>query len=165
MKIRELKNNTGQIPNIPKNPRFIKNERFDKLVKSIKEFPKMLELRPIVYVVYENQNIVIGGNMRLKALIELGFKDIPNEYLKEATHLSDEEKKRFVIADNVAFGNDDFDLLANEWETDQLNDWGMELPNFESDIDFDDINANNEREKPDNTKQINCPKCGCEIDI
>lgn len=166
MKISLLKNNTGQIPNLPKNPRFIKDARFDKLVQSVKEFPKMMELRPIVYVTYENQNIVIGGNMRLKALTQLGLKEVPESYLKDATGLTIDEQKRFVIADNVAFGNDDFDLLANEWEQVDLEDWGMELPSFEDDdIDFDNINSNENRDKSDNTKEITCPKCSTVIQI
>ena len=131
MKISLLKNNIGQIPNVPKNPRLIKDERFEKLVQSIKDFPKMLELRPIVYVIHDEQNVIIGGNMRLKALQELGYKDIPDEWLKDATELTDEERKEFIIKDNVAFGNDDWDLIANEWDAEQLEGWGMELQGCE----------------------------------
>jgi len=140
MKINLLKNNNGQIEGLPKNPRFIKDERFSKLVNSVKEFPKMMELRQIVYVTHETQNIVIGGNMRLKALIELGFKEVPESYLKDASDLTIEEKKRFIIADNVAFGSDDFDLIANEWDIDELTEWGMEVPGFDEPKDYSDKN-------------------------
>ena len=132
MKIKSLESNKGQIPNIPKNPRFIKDERFKILVKSIQDFPKMMELRPIVFVTNEKKNVVIGGNMRLKALIELGYKDIPENWAKDATKLSDEEIREFTIKDNVDSGSDDWDLIANEWNADQLKDWGMFLPESQS---------------------------------
>ena len=80
----------------PDNPRLIKDSKFDKLKQSIEEFPKMLELRPIVIT---EDNIVIGGNMRLKALIELGYKDIPEEWIKQAERLTEDEVRRFIIAD------------------------------------------------------------------
>lgn len=128
MKLNQLKENKGQVPNLPKNPRFIKDERFVKLVKSIQDFPKMMELRPIVYIAHENKNIVIGGNMRLKAIKELGYKEIPESWTKNATNLNDKERREFVIKDNVAFGNDDWDMIANEWDSDQLEGWGVYLP-------------------------------------
>lgn len=107
----------------PNNPRVIKDARFKKLVKSIQEFPKMMALRPLVV---DADNVVLGGNMRLKALKELGYKEVPQEWVKKATDLTEEEQKRFIIADNVGFGEDDWDMLANEWNLEQLDDWGME---------------------------------------
>jgi len=109
------------------NPRLIKDETFKKLVKSISEFPKMMELRPIIT---DNNNMVLGGNMRLKALKELKFKDIPDNWVKNASELTEEEKKRFIIADNVSFGEWDNYLLDNEWDTELLADWGV-------DVDYD----------------------------
>lgn len=113
----------------PDNPRFIKGNKFEKLVKSIKEFPQMLDLRPIVV----NQDmIVLGGNMRLKACEEAGLKEVPIIF---ADNLTPEQEKEFIIKDNSSFGEWDWDLLANEWNTDQLADWGLDIPNFDTDIE------------------------------
>lgn len=129
------------LPN-PNNPRLIKDERFKKLVKSIQEFPKMMELRPMVI---NADNIVLGGNMRLKALKELGYKEIPNEWVKKASDLTEDEAKRFIIADNVGFGEHDWDLLANEWDVEQLSDWGLDVPIFDNNInDIEEIDEFNE---------------------
>jgi len=116
MNIKEIKSN-------PNNPRIIKDEKFAKLKKSISEFPKMMELRPMVV---NSENIVLGGNMRLKALKELGYTDIPNEWVKRADELTEDETRRFIIADNVGFGEHDWEMLANEWDTQELEDWGLE---------------------------------------
>ena len=104
------------------NPRYIKDHKFEKLVKSIKEFPQMLDLRPIVV----NQDmIVLGGNMRLRACREAGLTEVPIIY---ADNLTEEQQKEFVIKDNSSFGEWDWDILANEWDTEQLIDWGMDIP-------------------------------------
>jgi ParB-like chromosome segregation protein Spo0J len=104
------------------NPRYIKDHKFEKLVKSIKEFPQMLDLRPIVV----NQDmVVLGGNMRLRACREAGLTEVPIIY---ADNLTEEQQKEFVIKDNSSFGEWDWDLLANEWDTEQLIDWGMDIP-------------------------------------
>lgn len=104
------------------NPRYIKDHKFEKLVKSIKEFPQMLELRPIVV----NQDmVVLGGNMRLRACREAGLTEVPIIY---ADNLTEEQQKEFVIKDNSSFGEWDWDILANEWDTEQLIDWGMDIP-------------------------------------
>jgi hypothetical protein len=111
-----------QVRSNPDNPRLIKDYKFEKLVNSIKEFPQMLDLRPIVV----NQDmIVLGGNMRLKACEEAGLKEVPIIF---ADNLTPEQEKEFIIKDNSSFGEWDWDLLANEWNTDQLIDWGMDLP-------------------------------------
>lgn len=109
----------------PNNPRFIKDDRFKKLVKSIEEFPKMMSLRPIIV---DAGGMILGGNMRFKALQELKYKEAPDEWIKRADSLTDEEKQRFIIEDNVPFGEWDFDILANEWDADKLVEWGLELP-------------------------------------
>lgn len=114
------------LPN-PNNPRLIKDDKFKKLVKSISEFPKMMELRPMVI---DENNIVLGGNMRLKAIKELGFKEIEDSWVKQAKDLTTEEIKRFIIADNVGFGEHDWEILANEWDVEQLADWGLDIPDF-----------------------------------
>ena len=116
MKLSEIKSN-------PNNPRVIKDHKFEKLKKSISEFPKMMELRPMVI---NEDNIVLGGNMRLKALKDLGYKEVPEEWVKRASDLTEEETRRFIIADNVGFGEHDWEMLANEWNTEELEDWGLE---------------------------------------
>ena len=121
MKISEIKLNK-------KNPRLIKDYKFEKLKKSITEFPKMLELRPIII---DNDNIILGGNMRYQALKDLGYKELPDNWVKKSSELSEEEKQRFVIADNVGFGDWDWDIIANEWDTELLADWGLDVPSFE----------------------------------
>ena len=125
MKINEIKSN-------PNNPRLIKDDKFKKLVNSLKEFPKMMELRPMVI---NDDNIVLGGNMRLKALKELGYKDIPDEWVKRASELTEDEQRRFIIADNVGFGEHDWDILANEWDVSELEDWGLDVGGFDLDSD------------------------------
>jgi DNA modification methylase len=112
----------------PNNPRVIRDEKFKKLVKSIEEFPKMMALRPMVV---NEDMVVLGGNMRLKALKELGYKEVPNDWVKSAKDLTEDEIRRFIIADNVGFGEHDWEMLANEWDVDELSDWGLDIPGFE----------------------------------
>ena len=130
MNIKEIKSN-------PNNPRIIKDEKFAKLKKSISEFPKMMELRPMVV---NSENIVLGGNMRLKALKELGYKDIPDNWVKRADELTEDETRRFIIADNVGFGEHDWEMLANEWDTQELEDWGLEGFPFDDDGEKEEYN-------------------------
>lgn len=115
VKLKDIKPN-------PSNPRSIKDDKFEKLVTSIKELPDMLKLRPIVV---NEDMIVLGGNMRLKACQKAGLKEVP---IIKASDLSPEQQKEFIIKDNVGFGDWDWDLLANEWDTDELDHWGLELP-------------------------------------
>jgi DNA modification methylase len=115
----------------PNNPRIIKDDKFKKLCKSLQDLPKMMELRPIVV---DDNNVVQGGNMRLKALTELGYKEIPETWVKQAKDFSDEELKEFIIKDNVGFGEWDWDDLANNWDVDKLSEWGLDIPNFEPEV-------------------------------
>ena len=112
------------IPN-PTNPRIIKDDKFKKLVKSIEEFPQMLELRPIVV---DSNMVVLGGNMRLKACLAAGLKEVP---IIVADQLTDAQKAEFIIKDNVGFGEWDWDLLANEWDVEALTDWGLDVGGFD----------------------------------
>lgn len=116
----------SQIKTNPNNPRLIKDEKFNKLVKSIKEFPEMLEIRPIVV---NNDMIVLGGNMRLKACKEAGLKEIP---IIKASDLTEDQQREFIIKDNVGFGEWDWELIASEWDTEILPEWGLDLPEFET---------------------------------
>jgi hypothetical protein len=106
----------------PNNPRIIKNDKYRKLVQSIKDFPEMLKLRPIV--VDENM-MILGGNMRWKASRDAGLKDV---WIEIAEGLSDEQKEEFIVKDNVNFGEWDWDVVANQWETGKLKEWGVDLP-------------------------------------
>jgi hypothetical protein len=131
----------------PNNPRVIKDDKFQKLVNSIKEFPKMMELRPMV--INEN-NIVLGGNMRLKALKELGYKEVPNEWIKNAKDLTADEQRRFIIADNVGFGEHDWEMLANEWNVEELSEWGLDVPSDWGANEDEENNENNDNDLSDN---------------
>ena len=118
----------------PKNPRIIKNDKYKKLVKSIQEFPEMLKLRPIV--VDENM-MVLGGNMRLKACKEAGMKEV---WIDIAEGLSDEQKDEFIVKDNVGFGEWEWDMLANEWDSVKLAKWGLDVWQNEDDKFDSDVN-------------------------
>lgn len=116
----------------PNNPRLIKDDKFAKLVKSIQDFPQMMELRPIII---DENNVIQGGNMRFKALQHLGFKDIPDTWVKQGKDLTPEQWREFVIKDNVGFGEWDFEQLTNEWDTEQLSDWGLDVPQWVAGMD------------------------------
>lgn len=117
VKISEIKPN-------PNNPRLVKDDKFAKLVQSIKDFPQMLELRPIVV---NDDMIVLGGNMRLKACKEAGLKEVP---IIKASQLTEEQQREFIIKDNLGYGEWDWEMIANEWDAEQLNEWGMDVPDF-----------------------------------
>jgi DNA modification methylase len=121
VKISEVKAN-------PNNPRLIKDDKFKKLVKSIQEFPEMLSLRPIVV---NADMIVLGGNMRLKACKEAGLKEVD---IIKADDLTEEQQKQFIIKDNVGFGEWDWEDLANNWDIEQLTDWGLDIPDFKTEV-------------------------------
>lgn len=123
IKISEIKSNE-------KNPRIISDYKFKNLVKSIKNFPEMLEKRPLV--VDENM-VVLGGNMRLKALQQAGIEEV---YVDIANDWTEKQKKEFVIKDNLNFGEWDWDILSNEWEVQELDDWGMQVPFYEDEPDY-----------------------------
>jgi hypothetical protein len=109
------------IPN-ENNPRILKDDKFKKLVQSIKDFPEMLEIRPIVV---NNEMMILGGNMRWKAIQEIGIKEVP---IIKAENLTEEQQREFLIKDNVGFGEWDWDALANDWDYKELNDWALDLP-------------------------------------
>lgn len=129
VKISTLKHNTGQIEGLPKNPRFIKDEKYEKLLNSLRDDPEMLQLRELIAYDNSGEIVVICGNMRLRGLKELGVKEVPVKILPTETPV--EKLRAYTIKDNVGFGEDDMDLLANEWDRDQLEAWGMDLPAME----------------------------------
>jgi DNA modification methylase len=130
--INKLKNNNGQIEGLPKNPRLLKDDKFKKLVKSIQDDPEMLELREVIAYDNNGELIVIAGNMRLKACQEVGIKEIPTKILPKETSV--EKLKAYTIKDNVAFGEHDWDELANSWDVEQLTEWGLDIPNFDATV-------------------------------
>jgi hypothetical protein len=124
----------------PNNPRLVKDDKFKKLVKSIQDFPEMLKIRPIVV---NNDMIVLGGNMRLKACKEAGLKEVP---VMKASSLTEEQQREFIIKDNVGFGEWDWDMIANEWDQEQVTEWGLDIPDFD--------NENNEKEPVDLSDKV-----------
>ena len=135
MNIKQIKPNTN-------NPRVIKGDKFKKLVQSIKDFPEMLKLRPIVI---DEDNVVLGGNMRLRACTEAGLTDVP---VKVAKGLTEDQKKEFIVKDNVGFGEWDWDILANEWEAVKLEEWGLTGFPFEEELEAKE----DDYSEPDNMK-------------
>ena len=126
----------------PSNPRIIKNDKFKKLVKSIQEFPEMLKLRPIVV---DEDFMVLGGNMRLKASKEAGLSEV---WVEVAEGLTEEQKKEFIVKDNVGFGDWDWDMLGNVWDNTKLGEWGMDVWQPELDEVW------NEKENENNTDYL-----------
>ena len=121
--------NISEIKPNQENPRFIKENKFKKLVQSLKEFPEMLEARPLVI---DEDNVVLGGNMRLKALKSAGVIDVP---VKKVIGWTDEQKKEFIIKDNLGYGEWDWDILSTDFTEEELTDWGLDIPDMAFDID------------------------------
>lgn len=139
IKIELIETNEGQILGVPSNPRFIKDEKFESLKKSAKEFPEMLEIRDIAVYPLNGRYIVLGGNMRFRACVDLGYKEVFCVVLPE--NMSVEKLKEFAIKDNSDgwYGQYDWDKIANEWEIEVLVDWGMTIPN----LDIQDFSEKN----------------------
>ena len=141
LKLSKLEANKGQIDGLPKNPRIIKDEKFKKLVKSIEENPERTSLREILVYPYNGKYVVIGGNMRLKAMKELGYKEAPCKIIPEETTV--EQLKAYTIQDNSGFGEWDFDMLMGDWDFDLLTDCAIEIPNIDgADVNPDDFGEN-----------------------
>lgn len=134
---------TSKIKLNPNNPRLIKDDKFKKLVQSIKDFPEMLDIRPIVV---NADMIILGGNMRYKACVEAGLKEIP---VIVANNLTEEQQREFLIKDNTSGGEWDWEMLANEWDAEQLEDWGLTVNNFNT----DNINLDNFFEESNEQKE------------
>jgi len=135
IKVSQLKNNTGQVEGLPKNPRLIRDEKFDKLKKSLEDDPEMMQLREVIAYDNNGELVVICGNMRLRALKDLGVKEVPVKVLPTDTPI--EKLKAYTIKDNVPFGEHDWSDLANEWDAELLSDWGVDVGGF--DVNPDDM--------------------------
>ena len=134
--------NNGQLEGLPKNPRLIKNAKYDKLKESITNYPEMLSWRSLlVYPLDNGKYIIVGGNMRYRAMKELGHKEAPVFIIPKETPI--EKIRAYTILDNNGFGEWDWDLLANEWETFELDDWGVDLPAFDESTDDEDGDEGN----------------------
>jgi hypothetical protein len=128
IQVSSIEQNKGQIDGLPKNPRLIKDAKFEKLKKSIEGNPEMLGARELIVYPYNDKFVIIGGNMRFTACKELGYKELPCKVLP--ADYSAEQLRAITIKDNVAFGENDWENLANEWDALELEEWGMEVPNF-----------------------------------
>lgn len=136
--------NIKEVKNNPNNPRLIKDDKFKKLVQSIKDFPEMLNIRPIVV---NEDMIILGGNMRYKACLEAGLKEVP---IIKIDGLTQEKQREFIIKDNVSGGEWDWDMLANEWESEELEEWGLDVWQPSGDINLNDFfedNGDTEKEQ------------------
>ncbi|QDP64619.1 MAG: hypothetical protein GOVbin2006_30 [Prokaryotic dsDNA virus sp.] len=173
-----MKLKTSQIQSNKQNPRIIKEEKFKKLVQSIKEFPKMLEIRPIVV---DENNIILGGNMRFEASKEAGLTEVPVKVVKT---LSEEEKQEFIIKDNLSFGEWDWNIIGNEWNENELGEWGMDVwqpdnidfePSLNPDTKYSEITQKEIEEeakrlavemiRESKNVDVICPECGHEFEI
>ena len=150
IELSKLETNKGQIEGLPKNPRHIKSEKYEKLKKSIEDNPEMLGMREVLVFPHGSKYVIIGGNMRFQACKELQFETVPCKILNKDT--TAEQLRAITIKDNVGFGEHDWELLANEWDSVELEEWGLEVPNFEQpeltdysdknkEIDVDDLDG------------------------
>lgn len=144
IKISDIELNNGQIDGLPKNPRFIRDNQFEALKQSLRDFPEMLNLRELIVYPHDGKYIVIAGNMRFRAGKELGMTEFPCKVLGKETTI--DRLKEITIKDNNNFGEWDYDQLANEWDSNKLGEWGVDLPTYDTtDINIDDFLSNIEK--------------------
>ena len=156
IKIKDLATNDGQIEGLPKNPRQIRDHRYEKLKKSIEDAPEMLQLRELLVYPHGGKFVIIGGNMRYRACKELGYKELPCKVLNAETPV--EKLRQYAIKDNENFGEYDWDVVANEWDTAEMEDWGVELPtDWGAELDGEEINNSN--------KEIEDAEIGDKVEI
>lgn len=145
----KLEVNKGQIEGVPQNPRFIRDEKYRKLVESIKNTPEMMTARPLIVHQQGEKYVVLGGNMRLRAMRELKWKQSPCAITSPNATI--EKFREYAIKDNLEYGEDDMDILANEWDLDELKEWGMDL-NFGEELPVDEASPSDEK-----AEAIVCP--------
>jgi hypothetical protein len=150
----KLETNKGQIEGLPKNPRLIKDAKFEKLKKSIEDNPEMLGMREVLVYPHGSKFVIIGGNMRFQACKDLGFTEVPCKVLDKDT--TAEQLRAITIKDNVGFGEHDWELLANEWDAVELEEWGLQVPTYltDSDIDLDSFFEEDNSEKENKFKIV-----------
>lgn len=156
-----LVNNNGQIDGVPKNPRKINQDDYEKLLVSLKEDPDFLDHKPLHVYPYGEKYVVLGGNMRLKALHDLGWTEVPVTIYDVDTPV--EILRRRVIVDNSNYGSYNEALLDAEWSSFALDDWGVK--NRLEDINFDDIKDNADRERQENLQKVTCPECNHQFEV
>lgn len=154
IELSKLEINKGQIEGLPKNPRLIKDAKFEKLKKSIEDNPEMLGMREVLVFPHGSKYVIIGGNMRFQACKELQFVTVPCKILDKDT--TAEQLRAITIKDNVGFGEHDWELLANEWDSVELEDWGLQVPTYltDSDIDLDSFFEEDNSEKENKFKIV-----------
>jgi ParB-like chromosome segregation protein Spo0J len=144
-----IKVKVDKVKSNPKNPRLIKDEKFKKLVKSIKDFPEMESVRPIVV---NKEMIILGGNMRYKAMIECGYKEVN----VEVVDWSEQKQNEFIIKDNVGFGEWEWEMVANEWDVEELDNWGLDLPLFDKHLEEAELKDLSDKIKSEFKIEIIC---------
>ena len=154
IELSKLETNKGQIEGLPKNQRLIKDAKFEKLKKSIEDNPEMLGMREVLVFPHGSKYVIIGGNMRFQACKELQFVTVPCKILDKDT--TAEQLRAITIKDNVGFGEHDWELLANEWDSIELEEWGLEVPTYltDSDIDLDSFFEEDNSEKENKFKIV-----------
>lgn len=154
IELSKLEVNKGQIEGLPKNPRLIKDAKFEKLKKSIEDNPEMLGMREVLVYPHGSKYVIIGGNMRFQACKELQFETVPCKVLDK--DMTADQLRAITIKDNVGFGEHDWDLLANEWDSVELEEWGLEVPTYltDSDIDLDSFFEEDNSEKESKFKIV-----------
>lgn len=136
IEIKKLKPNKGQVKGLPKNPRVIRDDKFERLKQSIQDDPEMLELREVIAYDTGSELVVICGNMRLRVLSELGIKEVPVKILPTQTNI--EKLKAYTIKDNIGYGEHDWEILKTDWDADELEEWGLDVPDWNQDEENDD---------------------------
>ena len=144
----------------PNNPRFIKDDKFKALVGSLKRHPEYLTTHKIAY----KNGVIYGGNMRYRALLELGYTEVPDEWVIDVSDWSDESIREYIVVDNIPYGEHDFDLLSEQYEKEELEGWGMDVDKW-GDIDFENIKSNEDRETNDKKQSVTCPDCGKTFEV
>ena len=155
---RMVKLNTIQLNT--NNPRFIKDDKFKKLVESIKRDPEFMETHQIGV----KNGVIMAGNMRYRALQQLNYTEIPNDWIKDISKWPDDKIRRYVVVDNLGYGEWDWDLLSEQYEKEELEDWGMNVDKW-GDIDFENIRSNEDRETKDKKQLVTCPDCGKTFEV
>jgi len=149
--IKDIEQNKGQIEGLPQNPRYIKDNRYKALKKSIEDAPEMLDYRRLLVIEYNNKYVTIAGNMRLLACKEIGYSEMPCYVLPKDT--PPEKLREYAIKDNIGFGNDDWDILCNEWDTEELQEWGYEFPKELDGVEVDENEMSDEFSLKDGDKE------------